>query len=335
MFNTSINEKLSQHRIIWFPLSYLLASARTTSYYSYEYLAVNCPEIQNILVTGRNTAFPFKNSDIVIVMDKYAPLPDGEKESLWLWEFLTMLQGKVLKVVYLYVPEEDQNLQYFPGLVDAIIAFNSHTFSHLQATTVGLLSFLLTEPHNTSTYYRSRTKAENPNGSITIGFHGWEYPIPDLSHVLFEIQQQFQVRYLFITDEVYGQHSFLHPIQVIHRPWRLETVDRYMWETDIGFRPQKPGFLHKSSWSPLEWLKYKTPVIIDGNMPEYVKHFPKDWPSATTETEWYDAFSQLILDSQNRLQLGMQGYEYLDANFSVKLFVEKILDIICVLLSKK
>ncbi len=320
-----MNKKLEiQNRIVWAPLNYLLASSRITCYYPYQYIASNFPKINNVLVTGRDYSFTYRKDDIVIVMDKYLPSGKTENESLWLFQYLSFLKGKVYAIIYFYVPEENHNLGSLEDLVDMVVVFNSFTEEYLEQIETDVPVIKLFEPHNASLYYETLSIPKDTTPKVTIGFHGWEYPVPMLSKVLFEVQQSFNVDYLFITNENYTKESFPDEIVIRHVPWRLETFDYNMSQVDIGFRPRKPDFLHKSSWSPLEWLKYKKPVIIDGKMKEYIRDFPEGWIAPQSDNDWYNAFKQLINNSDSRKYLGEIGYEYLKNNYSIEKFVEEL-----------
>jgi|GEM_PF-5250910 len=324
--HNNIIQALKKNRIIWAPLNYLLASSRILCYQPYQYLASEYQELSTALVVGRDYSFDYKAQDIVVIMDKYMPDPFGDDDSRWLYQYMAHVKNKAKSIIYLYVPEEDHVVNVTNLPVDRIIVFNSYTEAYLNKIKINVPISKLFEPHNTNSYYQILNIKKTISPKIIIGFHGWEYPFPALSKVLYRIQNDFDVDYLFIVGENQTNNSFSDNITIKTVPWRLETFDFYMSQVDIGFRPVKPNFDHKSSWSPLEWLKFKKPVIVDGKMAEYKKDFPENWPMPMNEDEWYIEFVNLIKDETSRRELGDTGFIFLKENYSISEYLFKLFE---------
>lgn len=159
------------------------------------------------------------------------------------------------------------------------------------------------------------------NSEIIIGWTGSSSTVKylnEIEHILRRIEDQFpQVRFHFIADKA----PDLKLRRMDFFPWNPNTEISDLQRFHIGIMP-----LPNDEWSRgkcgfklLQYFALEIPAvasevgvngdIIDQNQSGFL---------CTTETEWHDALTKLIIDRSKREQFGAVGKKQVEKNYSVE-----------------
>jgi glycosyltransferase involved in cell wall biosynthesis len=120
-------------------------------------------------------------------------------------------------------------------------------------------------------------------------------------------------------------------LPIIKKPWKLEDENKDLISFDIGLMP-----LNDDLWSRgkcglkiIQYLSVGVPVVCTpvGINSDIIKDGENGfW--ATNDQEWVDRLSTLILNQELRSQMGLEGIETVEREYSLAVTSEKFLQVL-------
>ncbi|HUD03992.1 MAG TPA: glycosyltransferase [Candidatus Paceibacterota bacterium] len=201
-------------------------------------------------------------------------------------------------------------------------------------------SHVISAPIDTEgTYGPAKKRIDDPR--VRIGWTGTPGHYENMKLLLKSLERLVQEgrNIAFIQlgggDKIYELMSSVKNLSVEFTPFlpwdEPKEVVTYMQQFDIGVMPLQKTELNrgKDAWKAKEYMGCGVATVLsDWGENPYVVTDEVNGILADTEEDWYQAFKKLITDVQYRKKIGDAGRAHMDAEYSYKSFMPKLLKFI-------
>jgi glycosyltransferase involved in cell wall biosynthesis len=142
------------------------------------------------------------------------------------------------------------------------------------------------------------------------------------------IRQRFpQAKLKIVSNDFYDSSH----LSTIKKPWKLEEENEDLISFDIGLMPLSDDLWSrgKCGLKIIQYLSVGVPVVCtpEGIKSDNVKEWEKGfW--ATNYQEWVDRLSTLIQTQELRSQMGLNGIETVEREYSLAVTSEKFFQVL-------
>jgi glycosyltransferase involved in cell wall biosynthesis len=144
-----------------------------------------------------------------------------------------------------------------------------------------------------------------------------------------ELAARHPIEFLVISHtDKYRIENF--PARVISRRWRAATEATDLHAMDIGLAP-----FPDTGWTPwrchgkvLQYMAAGIPTVTSnlGVLPDYIRDGENGF-LATSDDEWFEKTSALILDARLRRRMGLAGRTTIEDRYCAQVWVPKVREI--------
>lgn len=173
--------------------------------------------------------------------------------------------------------------------------FNTHV--HVLSTSVDTTRF-------------KPVSSRDPNRKLVIGWIGSHSTSPYLDS-LRGVFQRLSEKYSFVLKIVGAGREIVFPgVEMVERPWSLESDIQEFEELDIGIYPlpETEWVLGKTGFKTIQYLSMGIPCVVSrvGRNVDIVRHGENGF-LAKTEQDWIETLSRLIENHDLRERIGISG----------------------------
>ena len=167
------------------------------------------------------------------------------------------------------------------------------------------------------------------NDTVVVGWIGSPSTLPQLE-MLSTVFDKITNKYSNLKFLVIGiDGSKLGNGRVEYRPWSESNELEYLRQMDIGVMPlrDEPSTRGKCGYKLLQYMACGLPVIASPvGVNKEIVYEGENGYLATSESEWIDKLALLIENPELRKNLGLQGRQFVEENYSYQVLAPRLIN---------